>query len=1029
MGISEEQRGYDNKPVIERTDRLFGVGIDDNSYNFPIEDLIGFFNENLNFNGPTGGDISFRVIDYGLNTNTIIDLVNLGNSITVASNDLLFLTRQEPGRGEETFIFTSGAGVYGFGETQISASDLIQVFKQVLSSDINHDQTLNYVPQQHVLPDGVSVVIESNALVVKQVNGHTVGTDVPENANFGNTQRPISDNPTLNDSNIAASTVATTALNTNIQAHISNTDNPHNILANQITDFDTEVSNNVDVSDNTTYRNIGHIPISDKGADNGVAPLVNGLIPSQYLSGTVQSNWTETDSGVASFIQNKPSDVTNLSLHTTDELPQGSINLYYSNSLVSANGDVIANTAYRNVGHVPLSQKGAMNGVAPLDGSGIVPSIYLPSFVDEIQEYADFASFPAVGEGDVIYLSLASGLTYRWGGTVYVLVSPSDVTSVFGRAGAVVAVMGDYTTGLIPESDGFLYFTNARVRGAISVTGDLLYNPTTGVLNYTTPTNISTFSNDSGYLTAGDVVDITSPQDVSGVKTFTTQQIFNQSIRIPLNVTNGYVFTTDSAGNGTWQAPTGGHDEVTLAGQSYLSMQPGTQVINAMQINLGSHVTGQLPIANGGTNATTASTARTNLGLSIGTNIQAYDADLSAIAALTGISGLLRKTAANTWSLDANAYLTVNQTITLTGDVTGSGTTSISTTVGNDSHNHTSSTITLASTDLSDTANIARTNIDNNFSTTQTVNGNIISNGNIIANDHMEIRSNLPLIYFVEEDQGVDLKGWFTRVNNGQFQFLPTNDAGGSLLTALTLDRSGNSVFSGTVTGSNLSGTNTGDNSVNSLYSGLVSNVSTNLSTNHNATNVIINSSDGTNATINAATASLAGVVTNGTQMFGGDKTFNGRVHLEISPTNSFGVTIGNNTNNNVMHSMNALAGSGVYTIANASNVIGVDLNGDGTAIFGGTVTAQNFIGGSDITLKKDINPIEVDTSSINLIQFRWKDREDQSLNYGVSAQDLREVAPDMVYKRPDGKLGVDYNSFLISRIHALEQQIKKMEV
>ena len=40
-----------------------------------------------------------------------------------------------------------------------------------------------------------------------------------------------------------------------------------------------------------------------------------------------------------------------------------------------------------------------------------------------------------------------------------------------------------------------------------------------------------------------------------------------------------------------------------------------------------------------------AAAARTTLGLTIGTNVQAYDADLAAIAALAGTSGFLKKTA------------------------------------------------------------------------------------------------------------------------------------------------------------------------------------------------------------------------------------------------------------------------------------------------------------------------------------------------------------------------------------------------
>ena len=60
----------------------------------------------------------------------------------------------------------------------------------------------------------------------------------------------------------------------------------------------------------------------------------------------------------------------------------------------------------------------------------------------------------------------------------------------------------------------------------------------------------------------------------------------------------------------------------------------------------------------------------------------------------------------------------------------------------------------------------------------------------------------------------------------------------------------------------NQSGTNTGDNATNSQYSGLVSNVSTNLSegTSTNTT-VDVNSSDGTNATLASASTSRAGLL------------------------------------------------------------------------------------------------------------------------------------------------------------------------
>lgn len=64
-----------------------------------------------------------------------------------------------------------------------------------------------------------------------------------------------------------------------------------------------------------------------------------------------------------------------------------------------------------------------------------------------------------------------------------------------------------------------------------------------------------------------------------------------------------------------------------------------------------------------------------------------------------------------------------------------------------------------------------------------------------------------------------------------------------------------------TVVGSQ-SGTNTGDNATNTQYSGLVSNISTNLSEGTSTTTTVdVNSSDGTNATLAAASSTRAGVM------------------------------------------------------------------------------------------------------------------------------------------------------------------------
>lgn len=57
---------------------------------------------------------------------------------------------------------------------------------------------------------------------------------------------------------------------------------------------------------------------------------------------------------------------------------------------------------------------------------GVVPSSQLPSYVDDVLEFADLASFPATGETGKIYLALDTNSTYRWTGSVYVKIGGSQ---------------------------------------------------------------------------------------------------------------------------------------------------------------------------------------------------------------------------------------------------------------------------------------------------------------------------------------------------------------------------------------------------------------------------------------------------------------------------------------------------------------------------------------------------------------------------------------------------------------------------
>lgn len=75
--------------------------------------------------------------------------------------------------------------------------------------------------------------------------------------------------------------------------------------------------------------------------------------------------------------------------------------------------------------------KGEIDTKCPLVG-GKVPSANLPSYIDDILEYANLASFPLVGEKVKIYSALDTNLFYRWSGSTYALIGDGTSVDVIG---------------------------------------------------------------------------------------------------------------------------------------------------------------------------------------------------------------------------------------------------------------------------------------------------------------------------------------------------------------------------------------------------------------------------------------------------------------------------------------------------------------------------------------------------------------------------------------------------------------------
>lgn len=173
---------------------------------------------------------------------------------------------------------------------------------------------------------------------------------------------------------------------------------------------------------------------------------------------------------------------------STDEVPEGTTNLYFTTSRAAAaapvqsvagrNGVVVlvkADVGLGNVDNTTDAGKPISSATATALGSkadlvsGVVPSTQLPA--PRVIQFVDFAHLPAPGQPSTLYLTEDIGNLYWWNGTGYdLLISGSGTLS---------------NTDELPEGTTNLYFTTARAAAAapVQTTDSRLTNQRTPVDN------------------------------------------------------------------------------------------------------------------------------------------------------------------------------------------------------------------------------------------------------------------------------------------------------------------------------------------------------------------------------------------------------------------------------------------------------------------------------------------------------------------------------------------------------------------
>lgn len=144
------------------------------------------------------------------------------------------------------------------------------------------------------------------------------------------------------------------------------------------------------------------------------------------------------------------------------------------------------------------SEKGVANGVATLDGTGKIPSAQLPSYIDDVVEYANLAAFPGTGSSGILYIALDTNKQYRWAGSTYQQITSGAVDSVAGKTGVITLDINDIN-GLNTALSGKAASTHSHVIGDITGLQTALdAKATTSALNVLS-TNVG--ATDTNYVT------------------------------------------------------------------------------------------------------------------------------------------------------------------------------------------------------------------------------------------------------------------------------------------------------------------------------------------------------------------------------------------------------------------------------------------------------------------------------------------------------------------------------------------------
>jgi hypothetical protein len=279
------------------------------------------------------------------------------------------------------------------------------------------------------------------------------------------------------------------------------------------------VAGNFTVSGTTTTVNSNTIALADNiitlNSDATGTPTQNaGIEVERGDEANVQLRWNE-GSSIWTFTNDGATYYPIVT--STTALAEGT-NLYYTDARARASLSATTETGATynsSTGVISLSgipNSALTNNSVTVNGATVALGASTSFGTDSVTEGSNLYYTDARARGAIS----VSGAGGSYDSSTGVITITGAVTSVAGRTGAVTLDVADVanaasetyvTTAIstaiatkdntdeITEGTTNLYFTNARARGAISVSGSISYNSVTGAISYTTPTTIASLSN------------------------------------------------------------------------------------------------------------------------------------------------------------------------------------------------------------------------------------------------------------------------------------------------------------------------------------------------------------------------------------------------------------------------------------------------------------------------------------------------------------------------------------------------------